>query len=126
MSRAEALRDLLAHGEAGRFPEPAQVPLDLWVWPSEGFMGHAVDAFDGSLDAVARLEAPLRERGWRLPVLSPPERQNGGNPHWMVRMSAPWIPGGRPRKFAVNAPTEARTRLLAVLRALLHEAEQAP
>ncbi len=66
---------------------------------------------EGTLDAVARLEAPLRGR-WRwLKVLAGPDG---------VEVSL-W---GHGAGVEVSAPTEARARLLAVLSAVLHDEEK--
>jgi hypothetical protein len=65
---------------------------------------------NGSLNAVARLEAPLRERGWNITLWN-------ADGEWFVKHTTP-------TDFAVaKAPTEPRARLLAVLRALAWEAK---
>ena len=76
-----------------------------------------LSAYHGSLDAVARLEAPLRERGHAGPFITP---ELGGGIH--VGWGEPFALDAD--HFEAIATTEARARLLAVLKAMVHEATQ--
>lgn len=117
MTRAEALAALIVVVECNGIPggwecEVARISLkDV-----------AAVTIDDSLDAVARLEAALLERGWRGPHLEAPcEVWPTWCAHWTVRG-----PDGLWRlSERAEAPSEARARLLAVLRALAAE-EAAP
>jgi hypothetical protein len=118
VTRAEALRALIERVEAGDFI-PHGLGRSILDTHNIGL------AFRGSLDAVARLEAPLRERGWRF-ILS--HRGQEDDYRWKVNLYA--VSGAKTRgvpdlvEAQAEAPTEPRARLLAVLRALAWEAEQ--
>lgn len=118
MTRADALRALIERVEAG---ETNTLTLDRLIIRAGGEAEWDVRcALGGSLNAVARLEAPLRERGWIGPFIAPPVHEGS---RWHVEWVAPgrWeTDGGGPDAFA---PDEAPARLLAVLRVLLWEAE---
>lgn len=111
MSRADALKALVARLEA-------ESPVSLLLANRAKLADAAFwAAYEGSLDAVASLEAPLRARGWTWD-----RHDNGAGAGFTVL-------GWSPRDTAffdpvsAEAPTEPRARLLAVLRALLHEQE---
>ncbi len=108
MTRADALRELVERmdedgpiNHAGWFRT-----VDAGALPYPDF----ADAYCGSLDAVARLEAPLRERGWTGPSITAPPTTYA---YWLM-------PKGQGSTCG-SAPSEPRARLLAVLNALLHE-----
>lgn len=109
MTRADALAELIDRVDAS-----ATLPVD--VFEAAGVDPRALgDCYlRGSLDAVARLEAPLRERDWTGPLIHPPEDED---PCW----EASWV-SEHNQDIEARAYSEARARLLAVLRALLHEA----
>lgn len=112
-TRAEALRSLIErvewHAEEGPV-EPGRLIADAVGRASIADVDAAV--WMGSLDAVARLEAPLRERGWDRHVYD----QYGGFRAVMWRRDDE----GTASPIG-TAPTEARARLLAVLKAMLFE-----
>lgn len=111
MTRADALRALIERVKAG---ELAELPL---LRAAGVDMADADAARLGDLNAVARLEAPLKERGWVGPFIAPDLDGEGIHVEW----AAPDEPDGDgPEALAT---TEALARLLAVLRALLWEAE---
>ena len=110
MTRAEALTALLAAVEAGESNWPAEVDLAL----GNHIIDRSLAAFHGSVDAVIRLEAPLRQRGWLLVV-----EGNGGD------FFAELAPPDGSRKVSGRASSEAPARLIAVIRALLKD-EAAP
>ena len=119
LSRVDAVADLIRRVKAGDVDHPAG---SLNPYIDAGFSVDAAysvqPAMAGSLDAVARLEAPLTRRGMMGPdVLSPREHTAG---LWQ----AEWLPVGAKAWIHAEAPTEARARLLAVLRALHFEATQ--
>lgn len=119
MDRANALRDLIACIETGvREPEPAVVirciPAELDYVRKELWCIRYASAVGGSLDAVAHLEAPLRERGWCGPFTGQNERG--------VAWSEWWSPEPESARLGSEIKgTEPRARLLAVLQAMLHE-----
>lgn len=112
MGRADALRALIERVEARESEGLRRIcdaaGLDFFE------VGAALNG--GSLDAVARLEAPLRRRGWCLSI----HDDGTGDNRWIVHS---FPPPRRRRTQTSRAPTEARARLLAYLRALLWEAE---
>ena len=110
MTRADALRELIERVEAGK--TALSLKDTIHVAQTIGASEWIVPAFDGSLDAVARLEAPLRGRGWLVYCHERVDR-------WK---SCLWQPEPH-AEAAATAPTEARARLLAVLKAMLHEEE---
>ena len=110
MTRAEALTALLAAVEAGESDWPAEINGVLGEMTNRAFA-----AFHGSVDAVIRLEAPLRQRGWLLFV----EGNSSGD--FLAELAPP--DGGR--KVFGRASSEAPARLIAVIRALLKD-EAAP
>jgi hypothetical protein len=117
-SRAELLRSLIERVETGvGFPTAATIRLGLGRKDGPHLFWESVT--QDSLNAVRRLEAPLRERGWWLPLVVPP----GNGREWSV--SAALNPPGAVTE-GNEAPTEARARLLAALKAMLHEEETAP
>lgn len=109
MTRAEAIAELIRRVEAGEFYDADIVTAAVGSFWFSTFC--AAEA--GSLDVVASLEAPLRARGWTSVV----ERNGDG------QCFAELVPP-RGRKVFGRATTEARARLLAVLRALHSEATQ--
>lgn len=109
MTRLEALQALLAAVEAGESNWPPEIDLAL----GSHIIDRSLAALQGSVDAVVRLEAPLRQRGWLLVV-----EANGGD---FTAELAP--PGGR--KVSGRASSEASARLIAVICALLKD-EAAP
>lgn len=115
MTRAEALAACIALVEAGQ-PE-VEWPASLDTPLGRDAVDRFYDAFVyGHLDEVADLEAPLRDRGWRGPWTYPCVENGSG---------AAWDRGGSMEEPVIGeAPSEARARLLAVLRALLSEASQ--
>ena len=111
MMRGEALTALLAAVEAGESNWPPEIGLALG--------DHVIDrshaALHGSVDAVIRLEAPLRQRGWLLAV------EGNGSGDFFAELAPP--DGGR--QVSGRASSEAPARLMAVIRALLKN-EAAP
>lgn len=120
MTRAEALRELVAVIERDGRPEPRLIikclPDGLSYIHKEVWLIHFANACGDDLNAVASLEAPLRERGWVSDGFGPDE----GEPFWQARLT---LTVGAAEEACAIAPTEPRARLLAVLRALLWEAE---
>lgn len=107
--RLTALRELERRVEAGEEPHHHRTHLsDLSL--ADVFAAHAV-----SLDAVARLEAPLRERGWESGSFSP----RPDAPHWCAAL----IPPAESAVINGYAATESRARLLAVIRAEIYDEE---
>lgn len=105
-NRAEALAELIERVEAGEPPDIPTAAALLLAPPRT-----VSQAIYGAVDAVARLEAPLRERGWDSQCRSP----YGMAPGWCARW---WAPDENTPDVVVFAPTEARARLIAVLKAL--------
>lgn len=109
MNRAEALAALIERVEAGERPNGQwdEVPR---AFPNihDRFALDDAYRFDRR-DAVATLEAPLRARGWFSSV----EGNGGGQFYAELSLSGRTVFG--------RAGSEARARLLAVLRALLLE-----
>lgn len=119
MTRADALRALISDVEA------TETLHDRFLWPASPthefdarlyWAGDVRRSAEGSLDAVARLEAPLRERGWWLRVL-----HTVGGVDAFQKLFGVYDT----QTVMARAPTEPRARLLAVLKAMLHEAEAA-
>lgn len=108
-ARADALAALIERVEAGAL----SIPMPT-AWADAGAPAGFFPALDVELlDEVARLEAPLRARGWTSVV--------EGDGHWRAALTPP----GAGRDAVGRADGEARARLLAVLRALqLEEAAQ--
>ena len=117
--RAEALRALVERVEGptrpGQFAPWIGNELIAQLDAARLHRQDMVAAQGGSLDAVARLEAPLIERGWRLHV------KKGDGRAARARL----FKNDREHRSYWFAPTEARARLLAVLKALLWEEERA-
>lgn len=105
MTRLEALTALLAAVEAGESDWPPEINGVLGTMTDRAFA-----AFHGSVDAVIRLEAPLRQRGWLLFV-------EGRGSDFFAELAPP--DGGR--KVSGRASSEATARLIAVVRALLKD-----
>ena len=119
LTRAEALAELIRRVEAGEWPDASEIVLTFWGAGGNDALSLFTgcrDAFNGSLDAVARLEAPLRERDWSGPLIHPPEAED---PCW----EALWV-SEHNQEVEARAYSEAPARLLAVLRALHQEATQ--
>jgi hypothetical protein len=116
MGRVEAFRECIEQVEADYHFSWADPKVIGWLGDI------AVDvsqAFGGSLDAAARLEAPLQGRGWSWSISSP-----FGLNQWAVAVYEDGCDHWHePPRITVSAATEPRARLLAALRALLHEAE---
>ncbi len=121
MSRADELRALIAMVEAGTVPDHSDF---IAVFPVESAYGRnpfhdAWDACRGDLNAVARLEPSLRERGQAGPFVSLDETGKVWTAGWMVTkeddLGTEWA------DLDAHAPTEAPARLLGVLNVLLFE-----
>lgn len=113
MTRADALRTLIERVEAGREWSAFLVGRAMGNASIADFADAHVHR---SLDAVARLEAGLRERGWWPRVRLYQEFM-----HHPEHYCAEWE--SLAYRIEGRAPTEARARLLAVLKALAWEAE---
>jgi hypothetical protein len=107
MSRADALRALIAKVEAGHVN-----PYEFGPW--ERVLGYELSSsqevarFTGSLDAVARLEAPRKATpGWSLRVVA---TESGVTASWHFHMV---------EQSRGEATDEARARLLNELKAKL-------
>lgn len=108
MTRQEALKDIIVRVQEGE-DWSRRIPFPYLSADNLILAGHR----DNDLNAIARLEAPLRERGWHGPHLVP---------GWCVRWWVPDAPPYKPPAVEVeDAPTEARARLLGALNAMLHE-----
>ena len=107
MTRGEALTALLAAVEAGESNWPTEINLAL----GNHIIDRASAAFHGSVDAVIRLEAPLRQRGWLLVV------EGAGTDDFFAELAPP--DGGR--KVSGRASSEGPARLIALIRALLRD-----
>lgn len=109
-ARSDALAALIERAEADRLHGQDAFDLRWGAFPDHG--ADLLRAMEGSIDPIARIEAPLRARGWHSWV------EGNGDGAFYAELS---LAG---RKVFGRSTSEARARLLAVLRALLVEEGQ--
>lgn len=83
--------------------------LDLALAEATGWVPGILPRYSTSIDALAPVEAKLREAGWRIHIM---ERVTSER-HWLV-----WWVHDRGDNVELRAPTEARARAEAALQAL--------
>lgn len=115
--RVGALRALIDRVEAG---EPAQAHWRGMCEAASIAPSSLGSALMGSLDAVARLEEPLRGDGWLGPDVRAPTRASGT---WHVAYQKRLGGKGGWHFIVEEAAPEAHARLLGVLRAHLRAEE---
>lgn len=118
MTRAEALRAVIAHAEGAEdAPTSETIRAAFGRRDAPHLYWNVMN--NGDLNAVARFEEPIRQRGWVGPFITPAPDLVGVQVEW-GRVASVDLEGPN-----AAAPTETRARLLAVLSVLLHEEEAA-